>query len=101
MGSLVEREDTAILGEVAVKLDKKCKNNWKALAAHLTVPRRVLRNFGSQTGHNSALMLLKFIPIFDPERTIRDLKHSLNSIQREDVIGILDGAGIPGDGHSN
>ena len=96
VGSLVERDDTDILGRLAVKLDSKRKNDWKGLALQLNVPTRVLRNFGSHQRHNSALMLLKYIPIFDPELTLEQLKTCLASIGRQEAVKVLDNAGIPG-----
>ncbi|XP_078349882.1 uncharacterized protein LOC144634708 isoform X2 [Oculina patagonica] len=97
VGSLVERDDTDILGRLALKLDRKRKNDWKGLALQLSVPHRVLRNFGSNQRHNSSLMLLKYIPIFDPELTLEHLKACLFSIGRQDAVKVLDSAGIPGD----
>jgi len=96
VASLVERDDTDILARVALKLDKRKTHNWKHLALQLHVPHRVLRNFGSHQQHNSSLMLLKYIPIFDPELTLDHLKHSLASIGRQDAMILLDKAGIPG-----
>ena len=96
VASLVERDDTDILGRMALKLDGKKTHNWKHLALQLNVPHRVLRNFGSHQRHNSSLMLLKYIPIFDPELTLDQLKGSLASIGRQDVLSVLDKAGIPG-----
>lgn len=96
IGSLVERDDTDILGRMALKLDRKQKNDWKGLALQLSVPQRVLRNFGSHQHHNSSLMLLKYIPIFDPELTLEHLKGCLVSIGRQDAVEILENAGIPG-----
>ena len=81
---------------MALKLDRKSLHNWKHLALQLSVPHRVLRNFGSHQRHNSSLMLLKFIPIFDPELTLDHLKCSLASIGRQDAVAVLDKAGIPG-----
>lgn len=96
VGSLVERDDTDILGRMALKLDRKSKNDWRSLALQLNVPQRVLRNFGSHQRHNSSLMLLKYIPIFDPEITLEYLKGCLVSIGRQDAVQVLDTAGIPG-----
>ena len=96
VASLVERDDTDILARIALKLDKRKTHNWKHLALQLNVPHRVLRNFGSHQQHNSSLMLLKYIPIFDPELTLDHLKRSLASIGRQDAVIILDKAGIPG-----
>ena len=96
VGSLVERDDTDILGRMALKLDRKSKNDWKRLALQLSVPQRVLRNFGSHQRHNSSLMLLKYIPIFDPELTLEHLKGCLISIGRQDAVEVLENAGISG-----
>ena len=96
VGSLVERDDTDILGRMALKLDRKSKNDWRGLALQLSVPQRVLRNFGSHQRHNSSLMLLKYIPIFDPELTVEHLKGCLVSIGRQDAVQVLENAGIPG-----
>lgn len=96
VGSLVERDDTDILGRLALKLDRKRTNDWKGLALQLSVPHRVLRNFGSHQRHNSSLMLLKYIPIFDPELTLEHLKACLVSIGRHDAVKVLDNAGISG-----
>ena len=96
VASLVEKDDTGILGRMALKLDRKSKNDWKGLALQLNVPHRVLRNFGSHQKHNSSLMLLKYIPIFDPEMTLEHLKKCLISIGRQDAVLVLDKAGIPG-----
>lgn len=96
VASLVERDDTDILGRMALKLDRKKTRNWKHLALQLNVPHRVLKNFGSHQRHNSSLMLLKYIPIFDPELTLDQLKGSLASIGRQDALTVLEKAGIPG-----
>ena len=96
VGSLVERDDTDMLGRMALKLDRKRKNDWKGLALQLNVPHRVLRNFGSHQRHNASLMLLKYIPIFDPELTLEHLKECLLSIDRQDAVEVLNKAGIPG-----
>ena len=96
VASLVEKDVTGILGRMALKLDRKSKNDWKGLALQLNVPHRVLRNFGSHQKHNSSLMLLKYIPIFDPEMTLEHLKKCLISIGRQDAVLVLDKAGIPG-----
>ena len=96
VASLVERDDTDILGRMALKLDRKNTRNWKHLALQLNVPHRVLKNFGSHQRHNSSLMLLKYIPIFDPELTLDQLKGSLASIGRQDALTVLEKAGIPG-----
>ena len=96
VASLVERDDTDILGRMALKLDRKKTHNWKHLALQLNVPHRVLKNFGSHQRHNSSLMLLKYIPIFDPELTLDQLKGSLASIGRQDALTILEKAGIAG-----
>lgn len=81
---------------MALKLDRRNIHNWKHLALQLNVPHRVLKNFGSNQWHNSSLMLLKYIPIFDPELTVEQLKSSLSSIGRKDVVTVFDKAGIPG-----
>ena len=96
VGSLVEREDTDLLGQLALKLDRGSTRNWKHLAVQLDIPRRVYRNFGTDQGHNSALLLLKYLPIFDPELTIAALKDVLEKLRRNDVISVLNSAGIPG-----
>ncbi|XP_022801867.1 uncharacterized protein LOC111339463 [Stylophora pistillata] len=97
VASLVEKDDTGILGHMALKLDLRRRKDWKGLALQLNVPHRVLRNFGSHQKHNSSLMLLKYIPIFDPEMTLAHLKNCLMSIGRQDVVVIFDKGGIPGD----
>lgn len=96
VASLVEKDDTGILGHMALKLDMKSRKDWKGLALQLNVPHRVLRNLGSHQKHNSSLMLLKYIPIFDPEMTLAHLKNCLISIGRQDVGLIFDKGGIPG-----
>ena len=96
LGNLVERDDTGILGRMAMKLDRTKTNNWKDLALQLCVPPHVLRNFGSRQGHNPALMLFKYIPIFDPDVTLDHLKGCLTSIERQDAVAVLEKASIPG-----
>lgn len=96
VGNLVERDDTGILGHMALKLDRTKTNNWKHFALQLCVPPRVLRNFGSHQGHNPALMLFKYIPIFDPDVTLDHLKGCLTSIARQDAVAVLEKASIPG-----
>ena len=97
VGSLVEKEEEYIVGRIAVKLDKSHPQNWKSLASGLDIPRKVFRNFGSQHEHNSALLLLKYLPIFDPELSVAMVKDTLDEIDRSDVVEVLDAAGIPGD----
>ena len=97
-GTLVDKDEEYILGRIALKLDKSQPQNWRSLAAGLEIPRKVFRNFGSQQEHNSALLLLKYLPIFDPELSVAMLKDTLDEIDRSDVVQVLDAAGIPGKG---
>ena len=96
VGTLVEKEGEYVLGKIAVLLDKFHPQNWKALAARLDIPRKVFRNFGSPQEHNPALMLLRYLPIFDPELSVAMLKDTLDEIDRSDVVKVLDASGIPG-----
>ncbi|XP_068727992.1 uncharacterized protein [Montipora capricornis] len=95
--SLVERQDLDILGKMALKLDRKMLQNWKHLALQLSVPHRVLRNLGPCQQYNSSKMLLKYIPVFDPELTLDKLKASFSTVGLRDAVAVLESAGIPGD----
>ncbi|XP_048587364.1 uncharacterized protein LOC116613981 isoform X2 [Nematostella vectensis] len=97
IGSLVERDDTDLLGRIAMKLDPGYTRNWKSLAIQMEIPRRVFRNFGTQQRHNSALLLFKYLPIHDPDLTIKEIRDACEEMDRHDVVKVLDSSGIPGD----
>lgn len=93
---VIEREDIDLLGELALKLDRGHQSNWKVLARQLEVPSRIFRNFGSHQRQNSALLMLKYLPIFDPDLTVDSLKDSCRTVGLEDLVKFLDASGVPG-----
>ena len=97
VASLVEREDRDLLGKLALALDRGSAITWRHLAEKLAIPRRVYRNFGASQGSNPALLLLKYVPIFDPELTIGDLKELLTKTSLQEAVAVLSAAGIPGE----
>jgi hypothetical protein len=93
----VEKDDTDLLGELALKLDRGSLHNWKSLAIQLEVPRRIFKHFGSHQRQNSALLMLKYLPIYDPDLTVQSLKDACEAISKFDVVKFLDASGVPGE----
>lgn len=96
----MERQDTDVLARMAIRLDRKMSCNWRHLALQLNVPNRVLCNFDPHQQYDnnyySSTMLLKFIPEFDPEFTLDELKASLSAIGVTDAVPVIENANIPG-----
>ena len=93
---VVERDDTELLGELALRLDRSGPQNWKSLATQLEVPRRISKHFGTRQRQNAAILMLKYLPIFDPDLTVQSLKDACEAISKFDVVKFLDTAGVPG-----
>ncbi|KAK3740039.1 hypothetical protein QZH41_005156 [Actinostola sp. cb2023] len=94
---VIEIDDIDLLGQLALKLDRGHNQNWKLLARQLEVPGRIFRNFGSHQRQNSALLMLKYLPIFDPDLIVDSLKDTCQAIGLLEVVKFLDASGVPGE----
>jgi len=93
---VIEQEDIDLLGKLALKLDRGQNQNWRVLARQLDVPNRIFRNFGSHMKQNSALLMLKYLPIFDPDLDVDSFKEACKTTGLDDVVKFLDTSGVPG-----
>ncbi|XP_022789031.1 uncharacterized protein LOC111328791 isoform X2 [Stylophora pistillata] len=81
-----------LLDEIALALDvtSLALSSWSSLAIKLRVPRKTCWGFERRSTDNPTHNLLQYLVTTCPEMKLRSLKDALDSIQRKDLLKILE-----------
>ena len=88
----------SLLDEIALALDgtSQVLSNWYTLAMKLGVPRKTCWKFERRSTENPTNRLFQYLAATCPQMTLTSLKEALGSIERKDLINILQEQNLEG-----
>ena len=91
----------SLLDEIALALDATSPvlGNWYHLAIKLGVPRKDCWNFERHSTQSPTNDLFQYLETTRPQMTIKELRESLHSMERNDLLEYLTSQDLKGNVH--